>query len=291
MSVPRRSRKAERGNRRVNLLARSFALVGAALIATAAGIAVSTGASATALVSHKAVYDLTGIGADAAHGYAGARGTMSVVNQRTCDGWIAGQRVELFLLPTEGVEFQSVSTFASWEAASGLAFKFASEIRNDGETTERYAGSATLTEPGGPGEAVYSEPQGRRIALPAGTVFPSRHLDDILAAAASGRRSFSRTVFDGTTEDGYGEISALVLSDLKGAKKRTTLGGLAKVPGWDIRLAFFGPGATDDVPGYEMGLRLLANGVAEAITMDFVGFSVEARLDRYEAIAEPSCPR
>jgi hypothetical protein len=56
-----------------------------------------------------------------------------------------------------------------------------------------------------------------------------------------------------------------------------------------VRLAFFPPDASADKPEYELGMRLLDNGVSRDMVLDYSDFAIKAKLDEIEALPKPSC--
>ena len=60
-------------------------------------------------------------------------------------------------------------------------------------------------------------------------------------------------------------------------------------PGWRVRLAFFPVDASAEKPDYELGMRLLDNGVSEDMLIDYGEYSIHAKLDDIEALSKPSC--
>ena len=58
--------------------------------------------------------------------------------------------------------------------------------------------------------------------------------------------------------------------------------------GWAVRLAYYKPGAAGSEPDYEVGMRLLDNGIAEAMTLDHGDLVVRAKLREIEAL-KPNC--
>ena len=55
-----------------------------------------------------------------------------------------------------------------------------------------------------------------------------------------------------------------------------------------MRLAFYAPDASGSEPDYEVGMKLLENGVAEAMTLDYGDLVVRARLREIQAL-KPNC--
>lgn len=54
-------------------------------------------------------------------------------------------------------------------------------------------------------------------------------------------------------------------------------------------MAFFPMDSDEAAPEYEMSLKLLENGVAQSMLIDYGDFTVAAVLEKIEAIPRPRC--
>jgi hypothetical protein len=64
---------------------------------------------------------------------------------------------------------------------------------------------------------------------------------------------------------------------------------LLERPGWRVRLAFFPVDASAEKPDYELGMRLLDNGVSQDMVIDYGEYSIRAKLDDIEPLSKPNC--
>jgi EipB-like len=218
-----------------------------------------------------------------------ANGVMIYRFARGCDGWTVENRTFLRLLYDNETEADTLWSFASWESFDGLRFRFHARYDQDGRTVEKLAGEAALPSPGGAGEARFSQPE-QTIPLPAGTVFPTEHVRQIVAAAQSGRSMLNRIVFDGASVDNPYTVNA-VFGPLPPAKaealaKRT---GLPVQPAWWTRMAFFPETAAAELPEFEMGAEYRADGIADHLLQTFETFSLDVRLKEIERLPAPDC--
>ena len=53
--------------------------------------------------------------------------------------------------------------------------------------------------------------------------------------------------------------------------------------------AFFPADASVERPDYELGMRLLDNGVSQDMLIDYGDYSIRAKLDDIEPLSKPSC--
>lgn len=247
-------------------------------------------ARASDMQPHRALYSIALANAAGGADVVSASGAMIYRFARACDGWTVENRTFLRLLYENDTATDTLWSFASWESADGLRFRFHTRYDQDGRTVEKLEGQAVLQSPGGSGTAQFAEPQELSIDLPAGTIFPTEHVRQTIAAAESGRTVLSRIVFDGASVDNPYMINA-VFGSLPGAEAEALAErlGLPARPAWWTRMAFYPLQADDAVPEFEMGAQYRSDGIAERILQTFDDFSLEIRLKEIELLPTPDC--
>lgn len=244
------------------------------------------------LVPHRATYDMKLAVARANSGIAQVSGRMVLETVDSCDGWEVKQRIKLKFLRNDGEEFDTDSSFTSYESKDGLGLRFSvRNIQND-EVEEELRGQANLEGQGGKGSASFTLPEVRSFELPAGTLFPTTHLALIIRHARDGDKSASYGVFDGARLDGAFQVNAVIgrVSRNTGAPVRGDVALLRNQPSWNVRLAFFAAGDQGSAnPEYELALDLLGNGIARSMLLDYGDFAVDARLVELNALPRPRC--
>lgn len=255
----------------------------------ASGASVAAGSAGTTetLAAHRAVYAMSLAKMRAGSEVVGANGLMVMSVERACDGWISAQRIGLTLLDREGNEVSTEANYSSWESLDGKRYRFLSQNRRGGVVADAAKGEGTMGDEGG--TAVYEIPAGKRLTLPTGTLFPARHLVELITAAQRGERAFLRPLFDGIGVDGVVDVNSLILSPLSAADAPGIEGPLLRRPGWRVQIAYFGREKETDSPQYEMSAGLLDNGVTQRMTLEYGGFSVEAKLREITALPPPKC--
>ena len=251
-------------------------LIPTALLALSlAAPSVAEAANTVPPAAHRALYDLT---LETARGdITGAHGTMAYEVTDACDGWATRQRLSLVITNRDGQDIETVSDYATWESKDGLAMRFRMRQTTDTAVTDQAEGSATLESTGGEGTIHYTLPKEMDMKLPKGTLFPMKHTDAILDAAADGKRFISLPLFDGTGDKGAQDSSVLILN-------WNPKGGAAPYPALEnmangkVRIAFFDraqdgeKSKPDGSPDYEVSMNYWANGVANDLHMDFTDF-------------------
>jgi hypothetical protein len=245
------------------------------------------------LVPSRATYDMKLAVARPNSGIVEVNGNMVLETVDSCDGWEIKQRIKLTFLRNDGEEFETDSSFTSYESKDGLELRFSVRNAQNDEVEEELRGRADLDSLGGKGHASFTLPEARSFELPAGTLFPTTHLALVLKHAREGDKSVSYKVFDGARLDGAFQVNAVI-----GRPPRPTSGTapvhgdvslLRNQPAWGVRFAFFANGEQGAQPEYELALDLLGNGIARSMLLDYGDFAVDAHLVQIQALPRPKC--
>lgn len=249
-----------------------------------------TGTSAALdLQPHRAVYRMV-LGGQQRHSeVVSANGVMIYRFARACDGWTVENRTFLRLLYDNDTSSDTLWSFVSWEALDGTSFRFHGRYDQDGKTIEKLDGQASLKKSGGAGTATFAQPKAK-LALPHGTLFPTAHVRQLIAAAASGKHRLSRTVFDGASADNPYIVNAM-LGPLPKAEAEAMAGRLQLPvqPAWWTRMAFYPVASPNPEPEFEMAAHYRADGIADAIIQQFDTFSLDVQLRTIELLPSPDC--
>ncbi len=242
---------------------------------------------------HRALYTLTLGSTRSSSGVVGANGAMVYEWGETCEGWTVQQRFRLRLEYSEQGNVEVSSTLVTWELKDGLRYRFNERRLRNGELDEEIKGEAKLDGPDKGGSAEFTKPEAANLTLPAGVLFPTAHTVLLIQRAQAGDQFVARKVFDGATVENAGQITAVIGPELKPGDKNAgeTLpkSPLLNRPSWRMRLAFFPADSKQEQPDYELGMRLLDNGVSQDMTLDYGDYVIRARLDDIEALPRPSC--
>ena len=190
----------------VLLLATLGLTLGVALVDTRPAVAVD-------LTPHRALYNMSLASADRGSSVNGASGSMVYSFWDNCDSWAAETNVKLKLIYADNGEIETNWSFASWEAKDGKSFRFHVRHTRDGSLVETLKGTVRRAPAADAADALFSAPKDKVNALPAGTLFPTRPLIDLISAGEEGRPIFRSTVFDGTSLDNPYEINAIINRD------------------------------------------------------------------------------
>ncbi|WP_148219279.1 cell envelope integrity EipB family protein [Azospirillum sp. B510] len=281
------------------------ATIGPATVGAVLAAAISTGAflaaspalaqpAATSLAAmsariqpHRAIYTMALASARNGSKVSDVRGRMMFEWADACDGWTTEQRFQLRFVYSEGDDMAMNTNYTTWEAKNGLRYRFNVRKLVNGEVDEEVRGEANLNADGA-GTAQFTKPEPQEMDLPARTMFPTAHTLAILDHAERGEPFFSRTIFDGSDAEGPTEVSTVV--GKPGTPKDEAKSPLLKVgKAWPVRMAFFPLQSDSAQPEYEMSLNLLENGIAESMLIDYGDFTVNAVLEKIEALPKSGC--
>jgi hypothetical protein len=263
-------------------MTRYFTVIAAGLMIVGNAVAEPVSA-AVQLASHRAVYSMALGTARSGSNTVDVRGAMYLEIAEACDGWTVSQRVRMTLYATQGGEIDTDSNFSSWESRDGKSYRFTVRNLRSGKVTEEFRGDANLEGAGHSGKATFTA--GVTFDLPKGTLFPTEHMEKLIAAAQDGSMRLSRIMFDGATLDGPLEVNAIIGSPVKPA------GGdhLTDRASWPVRMAFFPIQSQQAEPDYEVEVRLNDNGVSNRLLLDYGDFTVNAALEKIEPLPKPKC--
>lgn len=238
-------------------------------------LALST-ARAAPLAAHHAVYQLT-LDRSKEQDVTEAHGTMTYDVLDVCAAWTTSQHLVIDLTNKDGQDIHMVSDYATLESKDGTHLDFHTKQVTDQAVTEQLDGSAVLEHSGGRGRAAFTSPEKKEVPLPDGTLLPMAHTGALLDAAMAGKQFLSVPLFDGTTADGAQDTFVTVESWHKPVVQKWA--ALSALAAGRVHIAFFDRGRATQTPDYEIGMIYFANGVADALRMDFGGFVMNGKLD------------
>jgi hypothetical protein len=242
------------------------------------------------LTPHRAYYAVRLGAAAQGGGVTGARGTMSMTFEKSCEGWVMQQQMQMALETSEGRTIEQDTRYGGLESYDGLNYRFGSFSRSDDDKTN-FRGSASMGRGGKTGKARYVDPS-QTYDLPDGTVFPTTHTQLLISEAKKGVRFLVKPLFDGTEGKGAEQVSTFIGLQQDPEK----ISGHIKVddpllnhPGWPIRMAVFEMDKNDPTPEYEMGFLQLDNGITPSLEIDYHDFTLIFDLQKIEPLPQPHC--
>ncbi len=239
-------------------------------------------AAAVELMPHRAAYRLTVADSNDGSGVVSVEGGLVIEWRAVCDGWISNQRLAFTARTDEGPGFSYDVRFSSWESRDGAELQFNTRSSDGTGPPETYKGDATLGMAHAAGTAHFAEPAGATVVLPPGTVFPSRQMRELIAAAEAGRQMVTHMVFDGSGLDALSQVTAAI------GRPRHGSAGMPETL-WPVSLAYFKQDSIDPLPDFELSFDLSAGGVLYDVVLDYGDFTLKAELETLEPLQAPRC--
>ncbi|MBX3501142.1 MAG: DUF1849 family protein [Alphaproteobacteria bacterium] len=269
-------------------------LIGRFLGALVAACALSLPAVAQIqdLVPHRALYKIRPAPAAAGTLPVSASGTMAYELIRTCDGVEWRQHLAL-TTSGGGQDIRLEQTWTGSESLDGKRYRFETRSKTDGASRPVIRGSAEIGVDG-TGEAKFTSPLTRTVALPADTLFPMAALAKGLADRRAGRDGFDYKVFIGEKpEPPYRMTGILGLAPRRAREQPPPQGDGDLVAGREpfyMHMSFFDGKEQDAMePSHTWGAAMLENGV-EILGVQTAGsLRFEYVIERIEKVAPPKC--
>lgn len=252
--------------------------------------AAAQGAVAPALVSHRAIYDMSLIKVSQSDGVRAASGTMVYTLTDRCDGYTIETNLSLNLAYSNGNENQIEQRYAAWEAKDGRSSTFRFQVLENGIVSKAYHGNIKFGDDG-TGTATYESANVSTFELPRGTLLSTAHTQALLKSAAAREKFVSKVVIDGSFDEGPFWITAAIApaQDDKRTPVKDKPGVLGEGRYWPIGLAYFPISSDQPVPEYEISQNLLGTGITQSMIQDFGGFTLAFTPVRMEPVAAPPC--
>jgi len=261
-----------------------------ALLAFLLPVGAAQAAPTVALQPHRAIYSLKLDMTRGQRSVISIDGQMEYRWATACDGSSFEQNYQVAMVYASGDTLTRKTRYAGWESADGHELTYTLNSTSNGKENEEISGTAELDD-AGHGDAVFKTPADLKQALPAGSLFPTTHMQRLVAAMRQDQPIFTAGFFDGSSADGPQYVSVAIGRPQSGDPSADPL---LRGPSHAVSMAFFTLGSGDkdqdkELPDYELRQRLFDNGVADRIVIDYGDFAMAATLDKIEPIEPPHC--
>jgi len=267
--------------------ARICVTVGVLAMAALLPTHVATAKISSNLVGHKAFYEMQmGDRLQNSH-IVNINGRSAFAIERDCSGWRSVEDYMIQFVADSGGSDSVLSHFESWEADSGDKYSFDIMEESSFEGRKDFGGFVEI-DGDAAGNAYFTMEPDAAIELPSGTLFPMRHVQNILAHAEAGEKIIGATVFTGAEPDSALMRTSTVVGGWRDEPAQD-LGALAEDGYWQINVAYFKPSATAAEPEYEIKFAMQANGLVREYEINYGDFSITANLTAAEPVETVSC--
>ncbi len=234
------------------------------------------------LPGHRAVYELSLGETRETTAISGADGRYVFDLEDVCEGYTLNERLVVRLARESG----SILTdyrLSAYETESGDLYRFSTETEFNGTTGQSAAGNLSIEEEGA--EVDYEDSDD--ISFDEEVLPPLAHIRAIIEAAMAGKTRYAATVFDGDIEKPV--FYAVTRIAPSGETKTDHIEGAEYLDGhasWRIDSVYFPPAEPDQVessvPEFRFTGILYDNGVVMDLVLDYLDFSLNARLAELE---------
>jgi hypothetical protein len=257
------------------------------LCSTLAGLVIGQSAAHAALEPHRAYYRLSLANSHRMSGLSDVQGALVIEWQLACDGWLSNQRMRFVALTETGGDYSHDSRFSSWESIDGQQLRYTARSFDGDALREEFRGEATLNGDQG-GTATFTTPDSREVPLPPGTLFPTEHIERLLAEADNGPHFVSHEVFDGWGFDALMQVAS-VIGKPQDAASTDDEASPPEGDAWPVSMAYYNLEQTSDLPEFEANFVLTEQGVLRGLLLDYGDFRLKAALEDVEILDRPSC--
>lgn len=273
----------------------------ARLAAGVALVAVSASAHANALAavplaSHRAAYELsladpTSPPPSSAQAPLAATGLIAYeFRGSACEGYASNFRQMTEMERNEGKPIDMNVDATSFEDADGKSMRF--QVVSQGpQNAPPVAGLATR-DAGDEMRVDLTKPEPKSLHFGHDVLFPTQHVERLIAAAKQGLRVVQARVYDGS------DTGAKVYSTMTIIGKEAETGddddvasALKGVRRWPVVVSYFNEASHDTTPEYTLSFQLYENGVSGSLKLDYGTFALKARLRKLEILPTAACAK
>lgn len=251
------------------------------------------------LAAHRAVYDLKLMRTRGSRGIEAVRGRILYdFTGSSCAGYELQFRQVSELDSGEGKTVLSDLRATTWEDTGTGKFRFNSENRLNDRPVDIVNGNAarrsdTIA-------VALQKPLEKALKIPVDAVFPTEHMQRIIAAALAGQSVLELKVYDGseTGEKLYDTLTVIGRKIGAGDKPPQDAAAkspeLVKLPRWPVTISYFErkkdqAHTGEQTPVYAISFELYENGISRALVLDYTDFVISGEMTSLDMKAAKPC--
>jgi EipB-like len=253
--------------------------------------------TALPLASHRAAYDLSLVDPaspppSSAQTPISASGLIAYeFRGSACEGYTSNFRQMTRMERSEGEPLSMEVNARSFEDADGRSMHF--EVESQGvQESPPVAGTATR---GGDDNlrVELTKPGSKSIDFGHDVLFPTQHIERLIAAAKNGGGVIQARVYDGSDTGAKIYLTMAIVG--KEAKKpgddAEAATELREVRRWPVVVSYFDEASKSFTPEYTLSFDLYENGVSGTLKLDYGQFALRARLRKLEILPVSACTK
>ncbi len=270
-------------------------LVIAALAATIGG---ARAEAVLPLASHRAAYEISlvdDLSARMPNSQTPVAASGLIVYEFTgssCEGYASNFRQLTELQRSEGDPISSDIRALTFEDGDAKALKFQIDSQTQGDSSPAIVGSAKRGESGDTTVAL-SKPSTQTMNLGKDILFPTEHIERIIAKAKQGGGAMQARVYDGsdTGKKVFETLTVIGRQASAPAPETAFADALGKIRRWPVTVSYFDEAAKDAPPEYILSFDLYENGVSGTLKLDYGSFALAAKLSKLEMLPTTPCAK
>lgn len=250
------------------------------------------------LASHRAAYEISLVDSYAARAPnsqtpVAASGLIAYeFTGSACEGYASNFRQLTELERSEGDPISSDIRALTFEDGDAKSLKFQIDSQSEGEPTPAIVGSAKRADSGDTTVAL-SKPSSENMNLGKDILFPTEHIERIIAQAKQGGGAMQARVYDGsdTGKKVFETLTVIGKQASTPTPETKFADALGKVRRWPVTVSYFDEAAADAPPEYILSFDLYENGVSGTLKLDYGSFALSAKLSKLELLPTPTCAK
>ncbi len=209
-----------------------------------------------------------------------------------CEGYASNFRQLTELQRSEGDPVSSDIRALSFEDGDAKAMKFQIDTQTEGDPVPAVVGSAKRGANGDITVAL-SKPSSETMNIGKDVLFPTEHVERIIARAKEGGGAMEARVYDGSDTGKKVFQTLTVIGKLASTPTPETAFAdtLGKIRRWPVTVSYFDEAAKDAPPEYVLSFDLYENGVSGTLKLDYGSFALTAKLSKLEMLPTPTCAK
>jgi hypothetical protein len=265
-------------------------------LALAASIASAAADVAMPLASHRAAYEISLSDTDSSRPPSGqtpisASGLIAYeFRGSSCEGYASNFRQLTELQRNEGNPISSDIRALTFEDGDGKSLRFQIDSQNAGDATLGIVGSAARADSGDT-TVKLTKPAAEKLDIGNDVLFPTQHVQHILATAREGGGTMEARVYDGsdTGKKVFATLTVIGKVATGPDPDAATAEALSKMRRWPVSVSYFDEAKQDAPPEYVLSFDLYENGVSGTLKLDYGAFVLTAKLSKLEWLPTPAC--
>ena len=252
------------------------------------------GAHAGELAAHRAAYDVTLIDsftsglADKKGSAVAARGLIGYeFRGSACEGYTSNFRMAAEIEQAEGDSIKLGQKSLTFEEAKSAGLRFQIEDITNDKTSDVTGYAARDT--GGEVAVDLKKPKTGHADLGKDVLFPTEHIQHILAAAQAGQDKLEARVYDGSDSGEKVYQTLTIIGKKEGADQSAAAKPLAGHSRWPLTISYFDAATPDAQAEYIMAFDLYDNGVTGDLKIDYGSFAIGGKLASLELLPTAAC--